>query len=173
MNGFQHVLLSTLLVLVVYLVFQNQQLYVSTTALSTQQQGAADALAKTLAPLATQLTTINAAVSQSGKEADDAANQKLIPLQKRLELYAILGTLQQADGLRAAGKGAAAAEKLGSIKKPLWQAGEALAPQKNRLQALMGPIDKLAAGWKAGDTKTAADAVRKELEAVLEALGNG
>ena len=173
MNGFQHVLLSMLLVLVIYLVFQNQQLHASINALNTHQQGVSDAMAKTLEPLATQLAAVNAVTSKLGKDADEAANQKLVPLQKRLELYKILGTIGLADGLRAAGKGAEAAEKLTSVKKHIWQAGEAFAAQKARLQALMGPIDKLVEAWKAGDTKTAADAVRKELEAVLGELANG
>jgi hypothetical protein len=172
MNIFQHVLLSMLLVLISYLVFQNQQLQTSIQALNTLQQGSATVLAATLAPLTTQIDAINTVTSKLGKEADDAANQKLAALQKRLDLYNILGTVNQANQLRTDGKGAEAAEKLGSTKKPIWQAGDTFTAQKARLQGLMGTIDKLTAAWKGGDTKTAPDAVRKELEAVLGELGN-
>jgi hypothetical protein len=172
MNIFQHVLLSMLLVLVSYLTFQNQQLQASIQALNTLQQGSASVLAETLAPLATQIDAINAVTSKLGKEADEAAQKKEALVQQRLSLNNILATLKQANQLRADGKGAEAADKLGSTKKPIWQAGDTFTAQKARLQGLMGTIDKLTAAWKGGDTNTAPDAVRKELEAVLGELGN-
>ncbi len=172
MSHFQHVLLSMLLVLVSYLAFQNQQLRSEIQTLNTLQQGSAAVLAETLAPLASKIEAINAVTSKQGKEADDAAQKKQAVVQQRLDLNNILGTIKQANQLRADGKGAEAAEKLASTKKPIWQAGDTLTAQKARLQGLMGVIDKLVAAWKSGDTKTAADAVHKELEAVLGELGN-
>ncbi|MDD5392388.1 MAG: hypothetical protein PHE17_05150 [Thiothrix sp.] len=172
MNSLQHVLLSMLLALVVYLAVQNQQLRADIGAINTLQQGSAEVLAKTLAPLGEKIDAINTVTGKLGKDADAATNQKLAVLQNRLELYKTLGTVNQANQLRAAGKGAEAAEKLGSTKKAIWQAGEAFAAQKARLQGLMPAIDKLVAAWKGGDTNTAPDDVRKELEAVLGELGN-
>lgn len=172
MNHFQHVMLSMLLALVGYLAFQNQQLRADIQAINTLQQGSATVLAETLAPLATKIDAINTVTSKQGKAADDAANQKLATLQKRLDLYKLIGTLNQANQLRAEGKGAEAAEKLASTKKPIWQAGETFPAHKAKLQGLMGTIDKLLAAWKSGDTSTAPDAIRKALEAVLEELGN-
>lgn len=172
MNHLQHALLSTLLVLTGYLAFQNQQLRVDVQALTTLQQGSSTVLAETLAPLATKIDAINTVTSKIGKEADAASNQKLTALQQRLDLYKLIGTLNQANQLRAEGKGAEAAEKLTSTKKPIWQAGETFAAHKAKLQGLMGTLDKLSAAWKGGDTSTAPDAVRKTLEAVLGELGN-
>lgn len=171
MNLFQHILLSMLLGLLVYLAIQNQQLRAELTAVHTLQQGAAETMNKTLTPLTEKLAAIHNVTSKLGKEAEDASNQKLASLQKRLSLYKTLGTVNQADRLRAEGKGAEAAEKLGSTKKAIWEAGETFADKKARLQGLMGPIDKLTGAWKGGDTSTAAEAVRKELEAVLGELG--
>lgn len=172
MTHLRHILISMLLVLISYLVFQNQQLRSDIQALTVLQQGSAKVLAETLAPLATKIEAINAVTSKQGKAADDAANQKLAALQKRLDLYKIVGTINQANQLRAEGKGAEAAEKLGSTKKPIWQAGDTFTAQKARLQGLMGTIDKLTAAWKGGDTGTAPDAIRKELDAVLGEIGN-
>lgn len=172
MHMFQHSLLSMLLVLVVYLAFQNQQLRTETSAIHTLQQQASDNLTKTLTPLAEQLDTIHSVTSKLGKAAEDANNQKLASLQQRLGLYKILGTVNQANRLRAEGKGAEAAEKLRNTKKPIWEAGETFADKKTRLQGLMGSIDKLVEAWKSGDTSMAADSIRNELEAVLGELGN-
>ena len=169
MNSLQHLLLSTLLVLVIYLIIQNQQLHAS---LQHGQQTTATTLATTLEPLAEKLDTINTVTTKLGKEADDAANQKLTTLQKHLSLYKILSIVNQAERLRAEGKGAEAAEKLTSTKKPIWQAGETFAAHKAKLQGLMGTIDKLTGAWKSGDTSTNVDTVRKELEAVLGELNN-
>ena len=172
MNTISHFLLSMLLVLVTYLVVQNQQLRAELDVISTTQNSAAGVLAETLAPLATKIDAINTVTSKIGKEADDAANQKLAALQKRLDLYKLIGTLNQANQLRAEGKGTEAAEKLVSTKKPIWQAGETFAAHKAKLQGLMGTLDKLSAAWKSGDTSTAPDEVRKTLEAVLGELSN-
>ncbi|QTR50253.1 hypothetical protein [Candidatus Thiothrix anitrata] len=169
MNSLQHLLLSTLLGLVVYLIIQNQQLQAS---LQHAQQTTATTLTATLEPLAEKLDAINTVTTKLGKETDDAANQKLTALQKHLGLYKILSTVNQAERLRAEGKGAEAAEKLTSTKKPIWGAGETFAAHKAKLQGLMGPIDKLTGAWKSGDTSANVDAVRKELEAVLGALNN-
>jgi hypothetical protein len=172
MNPILHILLSMLLGLAAYLVVQNQQIRAELDALNTTQQTAASVLAETLTPLTTKIDAINTATSKIGKEADDAANQKLATLQKRLDLYKLIGTLNQANQLRAEGKGAEAAEKLASTKKPIWQAGETFAAHKAKLQGLMGTLDELSAAWKSGDTSNAPDAVRKTLEAVLGELGN-
>ncbi len=172
MNIISHVLLSMLLVLVAYLGIQNQQIRAELNALNASQQSAANVLTETLAPLSTKIDAINSVTSKIGKDADDAAKQKLAALQKRLDLYKLVGTLNQANQLRAEGKGAEAAEKLASTKKPIWEAGEIFTAHKAKLQGLMGPIDKLTGAWKSGDTSANVDAVRKELEAVLGALGN-
>ena len=172
MHHLQHVLLSTLLVLTGYLAFQHQQLRVDVQTLTTLQQGSASVLAETLTPITTKIDAINTVTSKIGKEADAASNQKLTALQQRLDLYKLIGTLNQANQLRAASKGAEAAEKLASTKKPIWQAGETFAAHKAKLQGLMGTLDKLIAAWKSGDTSTAPDAVSKVLEAVLGELGN-
>ncbi|OQX09118.1 MAG: hypothetical protein BWK73_23655 [Thiothrix lacustris] len=172
MNTISHILLSMLLVLVTYLVVQNQQLRTELEAISTTQHRVVEVLAETLTPLATKIDAINTVTSKIGKEADDATNQQLATLQKRLDLYKLVGTLNQANQLRAEGKGAEAAEKLTSTKKPIWQAGETFAAHKAKLQGLMGTLDKLSAAWKSGDTSTAPDAVRKTLEAVLGELNN-
>ncbi|MBU0654576.1 MAG: hypothetical protein KJ914_05510 [Gammaproteobacteria bacterium] len=172
MNLFQHILLSMLLALIVYLVLQNQQLRSELAAIHALQQDAGTVMEQTLTPLTEKVAAIHTITSKLGTEADDAANKKLTGLQKRLGLYKILSTVNQADRLRAEGKGAEAAEKLGSIKKAIWEAGETFTDKKARLQGLMGPIDKLVGAWKNGDASTAADAVRKELDAVLGELGN-
>ncbi|HRJ51740.1 MAG TPA: hypothetical protein PLE99_03150 [Candidatus Thiothrix moscowensis] len=169
MNSLQHLLLSTLLVLVVYLIIQNQQLHAS---LQHGQQATTTTLATTLEPLAEKLDAINTVTTKLGKEADDAANQKLTALQKRLSLYKTLSIVNQAERLRAEGKGTEAAEKLVSTKKTIWETGETFTAHKARLQGLMGPIDKLTGAWKSGDTSTNVDAVRKELDAVLGELNN-
>ncbi|OQW98854.1 MAG: hypothetical protein BWK73_51650 [Thiothrix lacustris] len=172
MHHLQHVLLSTLLVLTGYLAFQNQQLRVEVQALITLQQGSASVLAETLTPIATKIDAINSVTSKMGKEAEDAAKKKQALVQQRLDVTNILGTLKQANQLRTEGKGAEAAEKLASTKKPIWQAGETFPAHKAKLQGLMGTLDKLIAAWKGGDTSTAPDAVSKVLEAVLGELGN-
>ncbi len=171
MNSFQHILMSTLLALLVFLVFQNQQIRADLDALNTAQQGSAKTLTETLAPLLEKLDSINAVTTKLGGAADEESNKKISALQQRLDLYTALATVNQANQLRATGKGAEAADKLGSTKKPIWQAGEALNAYKARLQGLMQPIDKLMAAWKAGDTSTAPDEIRKELEAILGELG--
>ena len=172
MNHFQHVLLSMLLVLISYLVFQNQQLRLEIQSLTTMQQGSATVLAATLAPLATQIEAINTVTSKQGKAADEAEKKQQALAKQRTDLNAILATLKQANQLRADGKGKEAAEKLSSAKKPIWQAGDTLPAQKARLQGQMGVIDKLMAAWKGGDTSTTTDAIRKEIEAVLGELGH-
>ncbi len=169
MNTLQHVLLSMLLVLVVYLTFQNQQLH---AALQQGQQASAASVTTALTPLTEKLDAIHAVTSKLGKAADDAAEQKLTALQKRLNLYKTLSVVNQAEQLRAEGKGVPAAEKLATTKKPLWEAGEAFADKKARLQGLMNPIDKLVSAWKGGDTNTNVAAIRTEIEAVLGELGN-
>ncbi|OQX14932.1 MAG: hypothetical protein BWK73_08115 [Thiothrix lacustris] len=169
MNTLQHVLLSMLLVLVVYLTFQNQQLH---AALQQGQQASAASVTAALTPLTEKLDAIHAVTSKLGKAADDAAEQKLTALQKRLNLYKTLSVVNQAEQLRAEGKGVPAAEKLATTKKPLWEAGETFADKKARLQGLMNPIDKLVSAWKGGDTNTNVAAIRKEIEAVLGELGN-
>lgn len=169
MNTLQHVLLSMLLVLVVYLTFQNQQLH---AALQQGQQASAASVTTALTPLTEKLDAIHAVTSKLGKAADDAAEQKLTALQKRLNLYKTLSVVNQAEQLRAEGKGVPAAEKLATTKKPLWEAGETFADKKARLQGLMNPIDKLVSAWKGGDTNTNVAAIRKEIEAVLGELGN-
>lgn len=169
MNTLQHVLLSMLLVLVVYLTFQNQQLH---AALQQGQQASAASVTAALTPLTEKLDAIHAVTSKLGKAADDAAEQKLAALQKRLNLYKTLSVVNQAEQLRAEGKGVPAAEKLATTKKPLWEAGETFADKKARLQGLMNPIDKLISAWKGGDTNTNVAAIRKEIEAVLGELGN-
>lgn len=169
MNTLQHVLLSMLLVLVVYLTFQNQQLH---AALQQGQQASAASVTAALTPLTEKLDAIHAVTSKLGKAADDAAEQKLTALQKRLNLYKTLSVVNQAEQLRAEGKGVPAAEKLATTKKPLWEAGETFADKKARLQGLMNPIDNLVSAWKGGDTNTNVAAIRKEIEAVLGELGN-
>lgn len=169
MNTLQHVLLSMLLMLVVYLTFQNQQLH---AALQQGQQASAASVTTALTPLTEKLDAIHAVTSKLGKAADDAAEQKLTALQKRLNLYKTLSVVNQAEQLRAEGKGVPAAEKLATTKKPLWEAGETFADKKARLQGLMNPIDKLVSAWKGGDTNTNVAAIRKEIEAVLGELGN-
>lgn len=169
MNTLQHVLLSMLLVLVVYLTFQNQQLH---AALQQGQQASAASVTAALTPLTEKLDAIHAVTSKLGKAADDAAEQKLTALQKRLNLYKTLSVVNQAEQLRAEGKGVPAAEKLATTKKPLWEAGETFADKKARLQGLMNPIDKLVSAWKGGDTNTNVAAIRKEIEAILGELGN-
>ena len=169
MNTLQHVLLSMLLMLVVYLTFQNQQLH---AALQQGQQASAASVTAALTPLTEKLDAIHAVTSKLGKAADDAAEQKLTALQKRLNLYKTLSVVNQAEQLRAEGKGVPAAEKLATTKKPLWEAGETFADKKARLQGLMNPIDKLVSAWKGGDTNTNVAAIRKEIEAVLGELGN-
>ncbi|WP_287604422.1 hypothetical protein [Thiothrix sp.] len=169
MNTLQHVLLSMLLVLVVYLTFQNQQLH---AALQQGQQASAASVTAALTPLTEKLDAIHAVTSKLGKAADDAAEQKLAALQKRLNLYKTLSVVNQAEQLRAEGKGVPAAEKLATTKKPLWEAGETFADKKARLQGLMNPIDKLVSAWKGGDTNTNVATIRKEIEAVLGELGN-
>ncbi|MGB3917669.1 hypothetical protein J9253_09505 [Thiothrix litoralis] len=172
MNHFQHVVLSMSLVLISYLVFQNQQLRAEIQVLTTLQQGSSTVLAETLAPLAIKIDAINAVTSKQGKAADEAEKKQQALAKQRSELSNILATLKQANQLRTDGKGKEAAEKLASAKKPIWQAGDTLTAQKTRLQALMGPIDKFMAAWKSGDTSTAPDAVSKEIEAVLGELGH-
>lgn len=172
MHMFQHSLLSMLLVLVVYLAFQNQQLRTETSAILALQQQASDNLTKTLTPLAEKLDTIHSVTSKLGKAAEDANNQKLASLQQRLGLYKTLSTINQANRLRAEGKGANAAEKLLETKKPIWEAGDTFTDKKNRLQGLMEPIDILVEAWKKGDTSMATDSIRHEIEAVLGELGN-
>ena len=169
MNTLQHVLLSMLLVLVVYLTFQNQQLH---AALQQGQQASAASVTAALTPLTEKLDAIHRVTSKLGKAADDAAEQKLTALQKRLNLYKTLSVVNQAEQLRAEGKGVPAAEKLATTKKPLWEAGETFADKKARLQGLMNPIDKLVSAWKGGDTNTNVAAIRKEIEAILGELGN-
>ncbi len=169
MNTLQHVLLSMLLVLVVYLTFQNQQLH---AALQQGQQASAASVTAALTPLTEKLDAIHGVTSKLGKAADDAAEQKLTALQKRLNLYKTLSVVNQAEQLRAEGKGVPAAEKLATTKKPLWEAGETFADKKARLQGLMNPIDNLVSAWKGGDTNTNVAAIRKEIEAVLGELGN-
>lgn len=171
MNTFQHVLLSTLLILVIYLAAQNQQLRAELHTLTELQQDAAATMTDTLAPLMEKITAISAVTDKLGKEADAETSKKLGALQKRLDLYGILTSIDQANRLRAESKGTEAAEKLGGVKKPIWQAGDALPTHKARLQGLMQPIDKLVSAWKSGDTSTAPDNIRKELEAVLGELG--
>lgn len=170
MSGLQHVLLSMLLALTIYLAFQNQQLHSEIQALNALQQGSSDVMAETLAPLATQMAGINEIVTGLGKEADDKTRQQMTALQQRIALYQVLGSVIQADRLRAAGKGKEAAAKLKSIKKPIWQAGDALPKHKDSLQGLMTTIDKLLKAWDRGDTSTAPDQVRKQLETVLGEL---
>lgn len=171
MNIFQHVLLSTLLILVIYLAVQNQQLRAELNVLTELQQGSAATMAETLAPLTEKIGAISAVTDKLGKEADEEASKKLGALQKRLDLYGILASIDQANRLRAENKGTEAAEKLGGVKKPIWQAGDALPTHKVRLQGLMQPIDKLVSAWKSGDTSASPDTIRKELEAVLGELG--
>ncbi|WML91464.1 hypothetical protein RCF98_03695 [Thiothrix lacustris] len=172
MNLFQHVLLSMLLVLIGYLVFQNQQLHTELRTLIELQQGSSTVLTETLAPLATKIDAIDSVTSKQGKIADEAEKKKQALIKQRTDLKTILDTIKQANQLRTDGKGKEAAEKILSTKKPLWQASETLSAQKARLQGLMGPIDKLMAAWKSGDTSTTTDTVRKEIEAVLGELGN-
>ena len=164
-------LMSTLLVLLIYLVFQNQQLRLELDEVRSLQRESADVMAKALDPLTEKVEAIGAVTSKLGKEADEETKKKIDVLQKRLELYGILNTVNQANGLRSAGKGTDAAEKLGSVKKPIWQAGDALKTHKARLQGLMQPIDELVKAWQAGNTATAPDTIRKELETVLGELG--
>jgi hypothetical protein len=171
MNSLQHVLMSTLLVLLIYLVFQNQQMRSELDALHVTQQAYAKTLAETLAPLAEKLEAINAVTTKLGGSADEETRNRINSLQKRLELYTVLTSINQSNSLRAEGKGAEAAAKLDSIKKPVWQAGDALSQYKTRLQGLMQPIDGLVTAWKAGNTGAAPDAIRKELEAILGELG--
>ena len=172
MNIFQHVLLSFLVVLVSYLVWQNQQLTTTLNQLAFQQAHISEEMGKTLQPLAKQLDSIQASMNKLGAAADDSVKQKLQPLQIRLSLYKTLGVLQQAEQLRTEGKGAEAADKLQTTKDAIWKAGDALEKYKKRLQDLMAPIDGLVAKWKGGDTKTAADAIRKEIETILGELSN-
>jgi hypothetical protein len=172
MNHVQHVLLSMLLALVCYLTFQNQQLRTELAALNALQQDSAVVLTTTLAPLTAQLEAIHTVTSKLRQEADEASKKKLTAMQQRIDLYQLLSTVNQANQLRAAGKGTEAAEKLGSTKKPIWQAGDTFSAHKARLQGLMGTIDKLVTAWKNGDTTTAPDTVRKELETVLGELNN-
>lgn len=171
MNSLQHILMSTLLVLLIYLVFQNQQLRLEFEGIRTLQQDSADTTAKTLASLTETVNAISVVTSKLGKEADEETKKKITALQQRLELYAALNAVNQANSLRSEGKGAEAAEKLGSAKKPIWQAGDALNDYKARLQGLMQPIDELVNAWQAGNTGAAPDNIRKELETVLGELG--
>ena len=176
MNLFQHLLLSLLLSLglglLIYLLIQNQQLQRQLAAVDALQRGSAENMGKTLIPLTEKLEAISLVTSKLSKETEDSHNKKLAHLQKRLDLYKTLGLLNQAELLRLEAKGVEAADKLVSTKKIIWEAGEALADKKARLQSLMGPIDKLVAAWKAGDLSPTADTVRKELETVLGELGN-
>lgn len=172
MNLFQHLLLSLMLGFLVYLAVQNQQLHAELSAVHSLQQDASAMTAKALMPLTEKLDTINSVTSQLSKEAEAANNKKLTHLQKRLSLYKALGALNQADRLRLEGKAVEAADKLSSTKKTIWEAGEIFAEKKARLQGLMEPIDKLIGAWKGGDTHTAVDAVRNEIEQVLGELGN-
>lgn len=172
MNLFQHLLLSLVLGFLVYLIVQNQQLKVELHAVYSLQLGSAEVMEKTLTPLTVKLDAINKVISKLSKEAEDANNKKLANLQKRLDLYKTLGVINQAESLRLEGKGLEAADKLAGTKKAIWEAGEALADKKARLQGLMEPIDKQVGAWKGGDMSTVADTVRKEIEAVLGELGN-
>lgn len=172
MNLFQHLLLSLVLGFLIYLLVQNQQLQVELAAVHSLQLNSADIMDKTLKPLAEKLDAIHLVTSKLGKEAEDLNNKKLANLQKRLNLYNALGVINQADSLRLEAKGVEAADKLVSIKKVIWEAGETLVDKKARLQGLMNPIDNLVGAWKAGDLSPAADTVRKELEAVLGELSH-
>lgn len=171
MNSLQHILLSTLLVLLIYQLFQNQQLRLELDEVRSLQQDSADVMAKNLAPLTEKVDAIGAVTSKLGKEADAETQKKIDLLQKRLELYGVLNTVNQANALRSDGKGTEAAEKLDSVKKPVWQAGDALKTHKARLQGLMQPIDELINAWQAGNTGAAPDTIRNELETVLGELG--
>lgn len=172
MNLFQHLLMSLGLGLIIYLLIQNQQLQGQLAAVYTLQQGSTESMGKTLTPLTEKLEAIHLVISKLSQEAEANQNKKLANLQKRLDLYKTLAVLNQVELLRVEAKGVEAADKLASTKKIIWSAGEALADKKTRLQALMGPIDKLMEAWKAGDLSPTTDTVRKELEAVLGELGN-
>ncbi|WP_040839179.1 hypothetical protein [Thiothrix nivea] len=171
MNSLHHVLISTLLVLQTYLVFQNQQLRTEMDGVKTLQRDSASVLAESLTPLSEKLETIDAVTTKLGGATDEESNKKISALQQRLDLHGILITVNQADQLRAEGKSGAAADKLKSVKEPIWQAGDTLKEQKARLQGLMQPIDTLVAAWQGNDTTTAPDTIRKELETVLGELG--
>ena len=172
MHHLQHMLLSALLVLVVYLLYQQQQMALDTQAIYQQQTKAAEVLSTALTPLTEKVNIIQTVTDQLGKTADDATKQKLGTLQNRIKLYQALALVNQANRLRADNKGEEAAKVLLSTKSPIWQASTELATYTSRLQALMTPIDQLSAAWKNKDTQSAPDSVRQELETILGELNH-
>lgn len=135
MNSLHHVLISTLLVLQTYLVFQNQQLRTEMDGVKTLQRDSASVLAESLTPLSEKLETIDAATTKLGGAADEESNKKISALQQRLDLHGILITVNQADQLRAEGKSGAAADKLKSVKNP---SGRQATHSRNKKPACRG-----------------------------------
>ena len=173
MHHLQQMLLSAVCVLVVYLLYQQQQLLLLVSDIQLQQTKAAEVTQKALTPLLEQITTIKAVTDRLGKEADNKTAQQLSSLQNKLALHQVLLDVAAAERLRAEGKGSEAADKLLSLKSPVWQASLALPNFTSRLQALMVPIDQLSTAWKNKDTSSPPDTIRQEVEKILGELKNG
>ena len=172
MHHLQNMLISTIAVLVAYLLYQQQQILNFTVDLQRQQTQASDVLNTALTPLTEKITLIQSVTDQLSKQAEEQQKQKFTKINNRLKLYQTLVSIEQANRLRANNKGEEAAKTLLATKAPIWQSSTELTAYTSRLQALMSPIDQLSTAWKNNDTQAAPDSLRQELEVILGELNN-
>lgn len=171
MHPLQNMLLSTIIVLVGYLLYQQQQM-LNVMVILQQQATSSDLVKTALVPLTEKITAIQNVTNQLGKDAEERQKQKLNKINNRIKLYQALTLVEQANRSRANNNGEEAAQTLQATKAPIWQSSTELSNYTGRLQALMSPIDQLSAAWKNHDTQTAPDAIRQELETILGELNN-
>ncbi len=167
MNWLPNTLLSALLLLVTYLLLQQQHINARLDTLQQLQQNTAGVLADSLQPLSEQLTLTQSGVDKLVNAADAASRAQLQTLTRRSSLVQALAELTLADLLLKEQRGQEAAQTLENTKKAIWEAGDFFTGQQQRLQGLMGPIDSRITAWQQGDLSLPADEIRKELTAVL------
>lgn len=172
MNWLQQLLISTLLVLVVVLVVQNQRIDTQLKHLyALQTQADTGFNPEDLQPLVDSNAEIKAYVKKTSdatltkvkKDASD--NQQLAKLTKALS------DINRADSLRLQKQGKTAAEKIKTTKKVIWQSGDYYKKHKKKLQSMMQPIDKLVSAWNSGDTSKSPKQLRGDLEVIIGGLG--
>lgn len=172
MNWLQQLLISTLLVLVVVLVVQNQRIDSQLKYLyAAQAQTDTGFNPEDLKPLLDSNDEIKAYVKKTSDEKLAKVKKDASDGKQLAKLTKALSDINRADSLRLQKQGKAAAEKIKATKKVIWQSGDYYTKHKKKLQSMMQPIDKLVGAWNSGDTSKSPKQLQGDLEAIIGGLG--
>lgn len=173
MNWLQQLLISTLLVLVITLVIQNQRIASQINYLHSSQMQAQTSLlqAEDITPLLDSNEQIKTFIQKTSDAKLEKIKKDITAAKQQAKLTKALSDINRADSLRLQKKGGDAAAKIKATKKTIWQAGDYYTQHKKKLQGMMQPIDKLVAAWSSGDTSQSPQKLREGLETILGGIG--